>query len=169
MPKGVADTTVQQIYTQMSDRFMLDESIVQGILVIVPNGAPKMDKLRASLNKREMDAIEKYAYQNATGYELFTDKWRTTTDLLALIPMDRTDLEALLKSKSQIELKDTVRTYLLQVTDKHLRGEKMPIDYARPQIEKIVLNRRQVEFLIKERERLYNEAIQEQKIKFYEN
>jgi len=44
----------------------------------------------------------------------------------------------------------------------------MPMEYARPQIEKIVLNARQVDFLNKERERLYNEAMQNQKIKFYE-
>ena len=35
--------------------------------------------------------------------------------------------------------------------------------------EKMVLHERQVDFLQKEREKLYNEAIQEQKIKFYEN
>jgi hypothetical protein len=44
----------------------------------------------------------------------------------------------------------------------------MPMDYARPEIEKIVLNQRQVEFLLKERERLYNEAIQDGTMKFYE-
>ena len=42
------------------------------------------------------------------------------------------------------------------------------IELPRPEIEKIVLNARQVEFLQKERERLYNEAIQEKKIQFYE-
>ena len=76
--------------------------------------------------------------------------------------------QSLLKTKNQIEKADSVKTYLLQVTDKKLRGEQMPIDYARPRIEKIVLNTRQVEFLQKERERLYNEAIQKGTIKFYE-
>ena len=167
MPKAVADSTVLQIYEQMADRFMLDESIVKGMLLVVPNGAPKLDKLRNSLAKREMDAIEKYAYQNANGYELFTDKWKTATDLLTQMPIERSELENRLKTKNQIEIADSLKTYLLQVTDKKLRGEKMPIDYARPQIEKIVLSRRQVEFLLKERERMYNEAIQSGKIVFF--
>ena len=47
------------------------------------------------------------------------------------------------------------------------RGEQMPMDYARPEIEKIVLSKRQVEFLQKERERMYNEAIQSGKVVFY--
>ena len=168
MPKGVADSTIAQIYQEMPDRFVLDESIVRGMIVVVPNDAPKLDKLRTWLAKQEMDAIEKYAYQNAAGYELFDDRWRTTTDLLGTIPMDRAELENLLKTKNQIEKADSTKTYLLQVTDKKLRGELMPVEYARPRIEKIVLSTRQVEFLQKERERLYNEAIQKGEIKFYE-
>ena len=168
MPKGVADSTIAQIYQEMPDRFVLDESIVRGMIVVVPNDAPKLDKLRTWLAKQEMDAIEKYAYQNASGYELFLDKWMTTTELLAQLPVERAELENALKNKNQIEFADSVKTYLLQVTDKHLRGEQMPLEYARPQIEKIVLATRQVEFLQKERERIYNEAIQDQKIKFYE-
>ena len=168
MPKTVADSTVAQLYAQMPNRFTLDESIVKGMLVVIPNDAPKIDKLRGWMTKTDMDAIEKYVYQNASGYELFTDKWLTTTELLAKMPVERAELETRLKAKNQIEVADTLKTYLLQVEDKHLRGEQMPMEYARPQIEKMVLSARQVEFLTKERERLYNEAIQNQKIKFYE-
>ena len=169
MPKTVADSTVIQLYTRMPDRFILDESIVRGILVVIPADAPKADKLRSWMAKQELDAIEKYAYQNASGYELFLDRWKTTTQLMAQMPIERADLETALKNKNQIEVSDSLKTYLLQVTEKHLRGNQMPLNYARPQIEKIVLNTRQVEFLNKERDRLYNEAIQNQKIKFYEN
>ena len=111
--------------------------------------------------------IEKYAYQNASGYELFNDRWLTTTEMLQHMPIERADLEARLKAKNQIEVADSTKTYLLQVTEKHIRGEQMPIEYARPEIEKIVLTERQVEFLQKERERLYNEAIQSGKVIFY--
>ncbi len=168
MPKSVADSTIVQIYAQMPERFRLDESIVHGILVVIPSNAPKEDKLRGWMAKEELDAIEKYAYQNASGYELFLDKWLTTTDLLAQIPVERADLESKLKAQNQIVVTDSLKTYLLQVTQKYLRGEQMPLEYARPQIEKIVLNTRQVDFLNKERERLYNEAIQNKKIIFYE-
>ena len=168
MSKDVADSTVAQLYGQMPERFKLDESIVKGMLVIIPKDAPKSDKLRGYVAKQELDKLEKYAYQNASGYELFLDKWMTATELLAQLPVERAELENALKNKNQIEFADSVKTYLLQVTDKHLRGEQMPLEYARPQIEKIVLATRQVEFLQKERERIYNEAIQDRKIKFYE-
>ena len=168
MPKAVPDSVVAQVYEQMPNRFLLDESIVKGILVVVPKDARDIAKLRGWMAKEKLDEIEKYAYQNASGYELFADKWLTTTDLLAHIPAERAEMENQLKAKNQIEVTDSLKTYVLQVTEKHLRGEQMPMEYARPEIEKIVLYERQVDFLNKEREKLYNEAIQDQKIKFYE-
>ena len=167
MPKTVSDSTAMEIYAQMPERFRLNESIMRGMLVIVPTDAPKIDKLRKWLEAQSMDDIEKYAYQNASGYELFTDRWLTTTEMLQHLPIERADLEARLKNKNQIEVADSTKTYLLQITDKHMRGEQMPMEYARPEIEKIVLTERQVEFLQKERERLYNEAIQSGKVIFY--
>lgn len=168
MPKTVPDSTVMQVYEQRSDRFVLGESIVKGLLVVVPSDAHDIAKLRGWMAKQMLDEIEKYAYRSANGYELFTDKWMTTSDLMAQMPAERAEIESALKSKNQIEVTDSLKTYILQVTEKHLRGEQMPVEYARPEIEKIVLNARQVEFLNKERERLYNEAIQDGDIKFYE-
>lgn len=168
MPKAIPDSTIAQVYDQMPDRFVLDESIVRGILVVVPNEARDLAKLRGWLAKQSLDEIEKYAYATAVGYELFTDQWKTTTELLAHVPTSRAALEAQLKAKDQVEVSDSLKTYLLQVTEKQLRGERMPIEFARPEIEKIVLNARQVEFLNKERERIYNAAIQHGDVKFYE-
>lgn len=182
MPKTIADTTVIMLYEQMPDRFKLEESIMRGVLVIIPKDAPNVSKLKQWLLKvknnaqleedpqaaQALDDIEKYVYQNASGYELFTDKWLTVTEMLSHIPMERSELESKIKSGNRIEVTDAEKTYILQLTDKHMRGEAMPVEYARPEIEKIILNARRVEFLRKERERIYNEAIQEKKIVYFE-
>jgi len=194
MSKEVADTAVQVIYEQMPDRFKLDESIMKGVLVVVPKDAPNVPKLRQWLQKvgverieeviqsgkngrktkgakgkaaNVLDEIEKYVYQNASGYELFTDKWMTTTEMLRQMPIERAELESKLKYSNRIEVAKDEKTYILQITDKHMRGEAMPVEYARPQIEKIILNARQVEFLQAERERLYKEAIETKKLNFF--
>ncbi len=185
MPKSIPDSAVQAIYDRMPDRFILDESIVKGVLLVVPNDAPNISKVKQWLLKigterqernekknskatNVLDDIEKYVYQNASGYELFTDQWTTVTALTRQMPVERADLETKLKYGNRIEISDSTQTFILQVTEKHMRGEKMPVEYARPQIEKIILNARRVEFLRKERERLYNDAVQEKKIKFFD-
>ena len=168
MSKTITDSTVLALYQQMPERFKLDESIMKGMLVVVPSDAPNIQKLRQWMAAQSLDKIEKYAYQNASGYELFTEQWKTTTEIIRLVPMERADLENRLKGTNHIEVADSSKIYLLQITQKSMRGEAMPVEYARPQIEKIILNARRVEFMRKERERLYNEAIQKRKIHFYE-
>lgn len=174
MPKTVPDSAVRQLYDQMQDRFLLNESLVKGAIVVVVNDAPNLQKLRKWLtemgtqNSEVLDEIEKYAYRNASGYELFTDRWLTVSDLLPLMPIERSELENRLKQNTMIETNDSTRTYLLRVTDKCLRGDRMPLEYARPEIEQIILSGRRVEFLQKERERLYDAAVVTKKIQFYE-
>ena len=107
MEKKFADSAVVAVYEQMPDRFTLDESLMKGIIVVVPNDAPKLDKLRKQLAEVSLDAIEKYAYQNASGYELFVDKWLTTTQIISRIPMERTELENKLILNMRIPPKPT--------------------------------------------------------------
>ena len=49
-----------------------------------------------------------------------------------------------------------------------MKGAEMPLDYARGAIEQLLLNERRVEFLEQEREKLYEKAIQQGKLKRYE-
>ena len=172
MPKQVADSVVEQIYAAHPEKFELRESIAKGVLIVVPNGAPNMKKLRGwltDLSEENLENIEKFAYNYAVGYELFTDQWRTAQQLLLTMPFEQDELDRLLRSKQQIELQDSLSTYILQVTDKRMAGEPMPIEYARPEIEKAVLSQRRVQFLQEERERLYEDAIKYNKIVFFEN
>ena len=131
-----------------------------------------MKKLRGwltDLSEENLENIEKFAYNYAVGYELFTDQWRSAQQLLLTMPFEQDELDRLLRSKQQIELQDSLSTYILQVTDKRMAGEPMPIEYARPEIEKAVLSQRRVLFLQKERERLYEDALRHKKIQFFES
>ena len=171
MPKAVSDSAIRAVYETRKDHFLLEESLVKGLLVVVDVNAPNVAKLRQWMlnpEKKNLDEIEKYAYKYASGYELFKDRWMTTSALMANFPMERNAFEAQLRQKNQIETGDSTKLYLLQVTDKCLRGDAMPLDYARPEIEKLLLNDRQIEFLQKEREQLYEEAVVHKKIQFYE-
>ena len=170
MPTKVADSVVAQIYHLQPEKFILQESIVKGVLLVVPQNAPHLKRVKQWLEQPEdnIEDIEKYAYRYATGYELFTDRWLTEQQILLYIPFVKDDLNPMLKQKRPLEVSDSTSLYTLQVTDKHLVGEQTPIDYARPEIEKVVLSRRQVDFLKSERDKLYDDAVLFQKIRFYD-
>ena len=173
MPRNVEDTLVQTFYNTHRQQLILTETTIQGILLVVPNQAPKLDELKKKIQQPELEEniewIEKFAYQYATGYELFTEEWKTTSDIIVLMPLEQDNLHKQLKNKRQIEIQDSINTYLLQVTDLHMKGDEKPITYARKEIEEILLRQRQVEFIQQERNKLYNKAIETGKLKLYEN
>lgn len=172
MPKHVEDSLVKGFYETHSSRFVLDETIVKGMLLIVPLGAPNMDELKRQMAKpfddENLELIEKYAYNYAIGYELFLEDWTRSGQILLRMPFSETNLHKQLNQKRQIVVEDSVNTYLLQVTDVHMKGTEMPLDYARTKIEQILLNERRVEFLEQERDKLYNKALQQNNLIRYE-
>lgn len=173
MPQEVEDTLVQEFYLEHISHFILPETIIKGILLVVPNGAPDMDQLRKRIvepsSEENIEWIEKFAYKYATGYELFLEQWQTTSQVVLRMPFEQDDLNKRLRQKRQVEMQDSINIYLLQVTDMYQKGQNMPIDYARPEIEKIILRQRQVDFLLHEKQGLYNKAFKEGKVKRYEN
>ena len=131
-----------------------------------------MDELKRQMAKpfddENLEQIEKYAYNNATGYELFLEEWKNSRQILLRMPISDANLQKQLNQKRQLVVEDSINTYLLQVTDVHMKGAEMPLDYARGEIEQLLLNERRVEFLEQEREKLYEKAIQQGKLKRYE-
>ena len=172
MSKEVEDTIIKEFYDLHSHHFVLREAIVKGVLLVVPNGAPNMDLLRKNIQHPEeeenIEWIEKFAYQYAAGYELFLDDWKTVSQIILRMPFEKDDLNKQLKATRQIELQDSINAYLLQVTDLYQANQPMPIEYARPEIEKIMLAQRQVNFIQQERIGLYEKAIKEGILKRYE-
>ncbi len=156
MPKHVNPDSIQAYYLSHAEQFVLQENLIQGVLLVVPNDAPRKTQLKKDLtnlqlaseqNAELLEKIEKYAYQNASGYELFTDQWQTMQNIILRMPMERNNLSQLLRQNTLIEMNDSVNTYYLRVTDKRLIGEPMPLEYAQKEIEQIILNQRKIEFI----------------------
>lgn len=172
MSQHVEDSVVLAYYEANKHHFVLRETILRGVLLVVPNGAPSMDQLKRYIvepqDEEHIEWVEKYAYQYASGYELFLDEWKTANQILLRMPFEEDNLQKQLKQQRQITMQDSLNSYILQVVDVYVKGEQMPIDYARKEIEKIILSQRLVDFIESERENLYNNAIQSGKLKRYE-
>lgn len=171
MPMQVKDSVLLAFYEDHQDHLKLQDDIFKGVLLVIPKDAPEQEALTRSLNQLEeedLQFIEQYAYQNASGYELFVNEWKTANQLLVCMPFEHNTFVSELKNKQQIILQDSLNKYILQVTDKCWKGNKMPFDYAQPEIKQIILSQRQNAFIKQEHERLYNEGVLSKKVKIYE-
>jgi hypothetical protein len=172
MPRLIEDSVVAAFYEANKSHFVLREPIIRGVLLVLPEGAPKQDELRKrlsnSMDEDNIEWIEKYAYQYARGYELFLDQWRPLGDVLQCVPFDQKTLKQQVKAGQLVQLQDTLSVYMLQLTEVCSAGESKPLDYVRGEIETMLLSERRVEFINKERERMYNKAVEQGKLKRYE-
>ena len=166
MPKTVTDAEADTFYVHHLERFMLQENILKGALLVIPQDAPAQPELKKRLadlsDEANLEYIEKYAYQYASGYELFTEQWRTGNQILMRMPSNK--WQKSLAAGKQYAEQDTTSVYLLQVTDCRLAGEAMPVDYARETINKMILSERRVKFLQEQRKELYDDAVRFGKI-----
>ncbi len=170
MDKHVAADSVAAFYEQHKEMFVLDEHIIKGVLMVIPNGAPDMAKIRKWLQKPtgNIEQIEKYAYQYATGYELFLDEWHSGHQLRMKMPIDAVKMTEALKKQSQIEVADSLQTYILEVTEKQLAGEAMPLDFATKEITNILLSDRQHSFLQQQKDDMYEDGVLTMKVRIKE-
>lgn len=171
-PKEWPDSLIESVYEKNKSRLRLRENILKGVLVVVPERAPKQEYLKKwlsqPLNDKTMDKIDKYALQYATGYEFFADEWRSANQILLRLPVETDVLTEKMHSQKQIVVTDSTSVYILQIKDKRMAGDIMPKDYARGEIEQLLISQWQVKYLKQERQHIYDDAVRFNKIKRYE-
>lgn len=172
MPMLIEDSLVLEFYEQNKQHFILDRAILRGLLLIMPVGAPNLEKLKDMVEvpheEENIEWVEKYAYQYAVGYELFLDDWKTVEQIAVYMPYSQDELSKQIKQKKQILAQDSLNVYLLQVTDFCGKGEYKPLEYVQDEIKELILSQRQVGFIRLLREDLYEKAVQQGKLKRYE-
>lgn len=169
MSKVVPQDSIRAYYDANIDYYRLHEDILKGVLIILPQGAPHPDKVRKWLQDPtdNIEHIEKYAYQNASGYQLFTDTWTSSNQVMMRMPFEQSNLSQRMRNSDFIEMEDSIGMYMLYITDKRFVGDPMPIEYATPMIQSVILQKREVEFLRRQREALYENALG-RKLKIHE-
>ena len=170
-PQSVPQAKIDSFYKTHKDRYVLKDNIMKGLLLIVPNGTPDLEKVKRQMqhpDEANIEKIEKYAYRYATGYELFLDEWKPMNQLLLWMHVDKNSLSRALKQNPQVTVSDSISTYILQVTEQRQAGEVMPIEYAQAEIEPVLLREVTTAYIKSERDRIYEDAVRFKKVKFYE-
>lgn len=160
MATEVSPDSIENFYNEHPELFTLGTDILKGLFIIIPKDASNQKNLQKWLQKPEENIaeIEAYAYQNATGYELFLDQWVNINQINIKFPSEKSGLSEQLRKDNLIEVSDSSQTYILRLTDKRFIGQTMPLDFAEEEIRNILLSQRRKQFLAAYREQLYENA-----------
>lgn len=172
LSEEITEEELQEYYEQNKAVFKADVPLMRGLFIKVPLTAPQLSRVRQWYKDERQSAVEhleKYSLQNAVKYEYFYDKWVPASEILSWIPLNTSDIDTYFSRNRRVEVKDTAFWYFLNVAEYIPTGAQEPYEAARPLVNDLVLNRKQVEFLNKVKDDLYKQAIEDGKIKYCEN
>lgn len=115
-------------------------------------------------DKKELDSIS----IQFKSFSLKDSVWVKVDQVVDKIPAITTENKnELLKISNFIQLKDSLGLYLVHINDVLLRNNLAPLEYVKPTIDKIVINKRKLE-LIRELEKdITKDAIKNKKFEIY--
>ncbi len=166
----VTQQQIEQYYNANTDNFKLNNIIVKAIFIKIPIEVanPKLLKEMVEDNSEEgMNAIREYCIQYAKGFDFFNNNWVDFEIVKRNIPGEITDERQFLARNNQIELKDSIYYYLVNIQDYKLKNELAPVEYVESNIKNLILNKRKIEFLKQIEENVYKEGIRQNKFKIY--
>lgn len=170
LPKEPSDADVKAFYDQYSEQLVLKESIIKGLLLVVPAKAPKMANVRSwvqSGNIKALESIEKYSLQNAISYDYFGDRWLTFSEVLKKIPVQVEDPATFLASHKFVEVSDSIQRYFLRIESYRNSGQVEPFEMAKSRISNILQNKQKADFITKFEDDLYNDAVKDETVNFF--
>jgi hypothetical protein len=158
------------VYENNKETFKLNEELVKFRYISLPQNAinrsdvEKRFKSYSQEDKRYLDSI---SVQFKT-YSLNDSIWIKVSQIVEKIPVVNSDnKKELLKKSNFLQLKDSLNLYLMQINDVLFQNDYAPLEYVKPTIDQIVINKRKLE-LIKQLEKdITKDAIKNKQFEIY--
>ena len=170
LPKQPSEAEIQLFYQKFQDQFILKEGLIKGILLVLPNGAPKVEDVKKWVklgDAKSLEQIEKYSLQNGLSYDYFVDHWVSLNEILKTMPLqtDAQNNPALINKF--YEVNDSLKHYMLNIDSIKRVGDIEPYELAKEKISNIIISRLKSDFIINFEDELYNDAIKNGTITFF--
>ncbi|GAA3784641.1 peptidylprolyl isomerase [Corallibacter vietnamensis] len=169
------DTVVTQeeakaYYDENKEIFKLNEDLVKFRYINIDENRLDFSQVKEQFkryNNKDKRTLDSIAIQFKS-YSLNDSIWIKTNQIISKIQViNNENKDELLKKSNFIQLKDSLGLYLMQINDVLLRNSTAPLEYVKPTIDQIVINKRKLE-LIKELEKdITKDAIKNKQFEIY--
>ena len=168
---NISDSEIEEFYNKNKNIFLVSEPYVKGLFIKVPKTASGISKVKQWYKDKSevsIDRLEKYGLRNAVDYEYFYDRWRPLNEILLRLPLKEGEKEKIFMQKDKnLEVSDSAFYYFLHMEEFLKEGEILPLEYAGKEVKEMIMNTKRVEFISKMKNDLYNEASENNDIKYF--
>ena len=170
MDSVFADTLISNYYEEHKENFKLGQDLVKLRYINLEANNTNFDKIKdwfIRFNDKDKVKLQENALQ-FKNYSFNDSVWiKTATVYDKVTPLSVEDRAKLLRKDNYIELKDSIETYLIYVNDALKKNDQAPLEYAKPTVEQILLNKQKLE-LVKQLEKdITKDAIKNNQFEIY--
>ena len=168
---AVAMNEAKAYYTNNKEVFKLNEELLKFRYIHVDENIINYDKIKERFKRYDKDDIKTLDSISIQfkSYSFNDSIWIKLSHVIKKIPsVNSENKDQLLKKSNFVQLKDSLGVYLMQINDVLVRNDTAPLEYVKPTIDQIVINRRKLE-LIKELEKdITKDAIKNKQFEIYD-
>lgn len=167
---NASDAELQSYYGANKERFALKEDIIKGLYLKIPVDSKELanfQKWYKQGNEAAIENIEKNTLQNAVAYEYFYDRWLSFNEVIENMPLTISNTQQYLQANRNIEVSDSSFVYLLNIKEYKLTGSEAPYEYIKSHLQEVYTEQRRADYLKQAQKDLYDKAVSDEEIKFF--
>ena len=160
----------KKVYEANKESFKLNDELLQLRYISLSQNVVNLQDIKdrfINFGAEDQQFLDSISVQ-FNSYTLKDSTWVRANQVLEKIPpANQTNKNQLLKKSNFIELKDSLNLYLIQINDVLLRNDYAPLEYVRPTVNQIVLNRRKLELIEEIEKEILNDANKNKQFEIY--
>ncbi|MBC3757818.1 peptidyl-prolyl cis-trans isomerase [Hyunsoonleella sp. SJ7] len=167
---SVSKEAATAYYESHKDVFKLNEELIKFRYIHVDEDIIDFETIKERFRRfdgKDKRALDSIAIQFRS-YSLNDSIWVKMSQVIAKIPgVNSENKSQLLKKSHFVQLKDSLGLYLMQINDVLFRNDTAPLEYVKPTIHQIVINRRKLELIKKLEKDITKDAIKNKEFEIY--
>ena len=176
MVKALMDTlisnkAIKDYYDLNKSNFKLNQDLVKGRYLKIKNdnyNIRDVIKRFKRFNDTDISFLDSISLQFTSFY--FNDSvWVNKNTFFNKFPEINNNIKtSIIKNSLFYQLEDSLELYLIKINKSIFRNDLAPIEFIRPTLKQVLLNKKKLEFISKFEKDLIDDAIQQKEFEFYE-
>ncbi len=161
---------LESYYNQNLENFNLNEELVKLRYLHLPSDYGNIVATQRQLNRFNEEDVDELTLKKEEylAYSLNDSTWVKLDQVLNKIPiLKKQDRSKLLRSGKYMQLRDSTGVYMVRIKDVLKRKEKAPLEYIKPTIRQIILNKRKLELVKKIEKDITKDAVENKQFEVY--
>ncbi len=168
------DSTVTQaqyesFYSQNKDNFKLNDHLLQLRYVYLDKNFSNISEVKKQLQQFDEEDKQELQDNRLTfkAYNFNDSTWVKKENIIEKIPVFANHQKQLLKKSNFVQLQDSIGVYLVKINDVLTINDIAPLEYVKPTIKQIILNRRKLDLIKKLEKDITKDALKNKKFEIY--